>query len=541
MLLCTATKFLLSDSRFGGCLICDMTPRTDAELLRAYTRDAAEPAFGELITRHTGLVYSAALRQCACPELAREVTQDVFTDLARKARTLAETISDDATLGPWLYKSTRYAALNAARHERRRVAREHTLMPELHATPDEPAWDRVAPVLDDAMAELNDAEREAVVLRYFQNLDFHAVGRALNVSDDTAQKRVSRAVERLRELIAKRGVSVGGSGLVILISTNAVLVAPIGLSAAIVAATVTSVATTATLLTMTTMQKAVIASVLAAAVTVGIYEANEAATARADVRAGAEQNATLSNQLAGLARERDQLAGQLAATRAALAGAERAPAELLRLRDEVTRLRQATAGAGTTSNSIASRALEWAGNAEKLKARFEEQPEMKIPELQFLRDQDWLYRAQFSLDRMETWTDYQWRNNLMNLRESAKALTAQHLGTALNNFLLAHDGLLPGDLHQLIPYYAPYDGFPQNLDPAILSRYRLLASGSLRDLPFESVLIEEVAAPADADFDTHFQITATGYAYRGVGKHKGTGRGALHQAAAMQQFRKTAP
>jgi len=235
MLLCTATKFLLSDSRFGGCLICDMTPRTDAELLRAYVRDAAESAFGELVTRYTNLVYSAALRQCACPELAREVTQDVFTDLARKARTLAENISDDATLGPWLYKSTRYAALNAARDERRRVARALTLMPELHGPPDEPPWNRVAPVLDDAMAELNDAEREAVVLRYFQNLDFHAVGRALNVSDDTAQKRVSRAIERLRELIAKRGVTVGGSGLVILLAANSVQAAPIGLGATMLA------------------------------------------------------------------------------------------------------------------------------------------------------------------------------------------------------------------------------------------------------------------------------------------------------------------
>ncbi len=212
-----------------------MTPRTDAELLRTYARDATEPAFGELVTRYTGLVYSAALRQCASPELAREVTQDVFTDLARKARTLAKNFSGDSTLGPWLYKSTRYAALNAARDERRRVARELTLMPELHGPPDEPAWDRVAPVLDDAMAELNDAEREAVVLRYFQNLDFHAVGRALHVSDDTAQKRVSRAVERLRELIAKRGVTVGGSGLMILLAANSVQAAPIGLGATMLA------------------------------------------------------------------------------------------------------------------------------------------------------------------------------------------------------------------------------------------------------------------------------------------------------------------
>lgn len=522
-----------------------MTPLADAPLLRDFARTGSERAFGELVLRHTNLVYSAALRQTNDAELAREITQDVFTGLARKAPTLAEKMHDDARLDGWLYTSTRYLALNALRDERRRVAREQRLMQDVDSAPAPDAWAAVAPVLDEAMAELNDPEREAVVLRYFQNLDFHAVGRALGVSDDTAQKRVTRAVEHLRELLAKRGVTVGGGGLAILISTNAVLVAPAGLSAAILAtaatATITTTTSTATLLTMTTMQKAVIASALAITVTVGIYQTNEAATARAAGRAGAEQNGALSNQLAGLARERDQLAGELTAARAAFAGAERAPAELLRLRDEVTRLRQAAAGAGATSNAITARALEWAGNAEKLKARFDAQPEMKIPEVQFLGDREWLYQAQFSLGTMSNWTDYQWRNNLADLRRTAKALTAQQLGDCLNKFILAHDGQLPAGLQQLVPYYAPYDGQPQSLDPAILDRYRLTASGNLRELPFDGVLIEEVAAPADADFDTHLQLYATRFSYRGVGKYQNEGSGHFRQAPAMQRFRKTAP
>jgi RNA polymerase sigma factor (sigma-70 family) len=256
-----------------------MSSLTDAQLLRDYARTGSERAFGELVSRHTNLVYSAALRQTNDAELAREITQDVFTDLARKAATVAAPLPDDASLGGWLYKGTRYLTLNALRDERRRVAREQKLMHEVDSTPDPDEWARVAPVLDEAMAELNDTEREAVVLRYFQNLDFQSVGRALGVSDDTAQKRVSRAVEHLRELLAKRGVTVGGSGLAILISTNAVLVAPSGLNAAIITAALAGTAITATTLAaatqtivMTTTQKVAATLVVAAFLITALYK-----------------------------------------------------------------------------------------------------------------------------------------------------------------------------------------------------------------------------------------------------------------------------
>jgi RNA polymerase sigma factor (sigma-70 family) len=256
-----------------------MSTLNDAPLLRDFARTGSERAFGELVLRHTNLVYSAALRQTSCPELAREITQDVFTDLARKAPALAEKMHDHASLGGWLYTSTRYLALNAIRDERRRVLREHKLMHEADSTPDADAWADVAPVLDEAMAELNDPEREAVVLRYFQNLDFQSVGRALGVSDDTAQKRVTRALDHLRELLAKRGVTVGGSGLAILISTNAVLVAPAGMSAAILstalAGTAISAATLATAaktLVMTTTQKVAVTLVVAAFLITSLYK-----------------------------------------------------------------------------------------------------------------------------------------------------------------------------------------------------------------------------------------------------------------------------
>ena len=226
-----------------------MPNQSDAQLLREYAAHGAESAFAEIVARHTDLVYSAALRQSGSPELAREIAQNVLTDLARKSRTLAPQLTDDASLVGWLYRATRYAALTLLRDERRREAHQRLVMENFHPTSDPSTdWDRVAPVLDEAMAALNDTDREAVLLRYFQNHDFAAVGRALGVSDDAAQKRVSRAVERLREFLAQRGVTVGAQGLVVVLAANAVQAAPAGLSTALAVAalTGTTVLTTVT-------------------------------------------------------------------------------------------------------------------------------------------------------------------------------------------------------------------------------------------------------------------------------------------------------
>src|SRR2546422_10042480 len=170
-----------------------MQRKTDAQLLREYARNGSEAAFGELVSRHADLVYSAALRQVIEPDFARDVAQSVFADLARKAKSL----SGDVLLAGWLYRSTRFAALTFLRNERRRQNRERQAM-QLLDPPGEssPDWDRIRPVLDEAMANLNDADRDALVLRFFKNEDLRAVGIALGTSEDAAQKRVTRSEER---------------------------------------------------------------------------------------------------------------------------------------------------------------------------------------------------------------------------------------------------------------------------------------------------------------------------------------------------------
>ncbi len=195
------------------------------------------------MNRHVNLVYSAALRQVRSPQLAEEVAQSVFADLAKVAATPSSPLSgNDAsspkTLTPWLYAVTRRTAIDVIRKESRRQLREQIAMEMKDMNATSADWTQIEPLLDDAMAALDETDRSAILLRYFENKSLREVGEAIGTSDDAAQKRVSRAVERLREFFSKRNVTIGASGLAVIISANAVQAAPIGLAATISAAAI---------------------------------------------------------------------------------------------------------------------------------------------------------------------------------------------------------------------------------------------------------------------------------------------------------------
>jgi len=157
---------------------------TDLQLLAKYARQHAEDAFAELVRRHLDLVYSAALRQVRSPQLAEEVAQSVFTDLARNADRFAA----NTVLPAWLYQVTRRTAIDAVRREARRQLREQiaTEMNAVNATATD--WTHIEPILDEAMHALEDEDRAAVLLRYFENKSLREVGEALGASENAAQK-----------------------------------------------------------------------------------------------------------------------------------------------------------------------------------------------------------------------------------------------------------------------------------------------------------------------------------------------------------------
>jgi hypothetical protein len=106
------------------------------------------------------------------------------------------------------------------------------------------------------MAHLGQTDRDAVLLRYFQNKNLREVGAALGVSEDTAQKRVSRAVEKLRCILVRRNVMVPAAAMACAISANAVLAAPVGFARSLAAATLNSAFADSTLALVESTQTA---------------------------------------------------------------------------------------------------------------------------------------------------------------------------------------------------------------------------------------------------------------------------------------------
>ena len=357
----------LSDFLQPGYLMGEMQPKSDAQLLREYAESGSESAFTELVTRHTDLVYSAALRQVPSSDLACDVAQNVFTGLARSARTLTGKLNPDASLAGWLCRCTRNLALNLRRDDFRRHSRERQAMETLHPSIETaPDWDRLRPLLDQAISGLNEADHDALVLRYFKNQNLRSVGLALGVSDDTAQKRVARALEKLREYLAHHGIITTGAVLALAISANAVQAAPIGLAATISTAAVlagTAVSTSTVIaatkaIAMTTLQKTLITATIAAVAGAGIYEARQASRLREENQSLQQQQAPLAEQIRELQRERDEMTNQVAGLRSEIAKLNGKSSELLRLRAEVGVLRRllgdSTTNANSPSNGIAA-------------------------------------------------------------------------------------------------------------------------------------------------------------------------------------------
>jgi RNA polymerase sigma factor (sigma-70 family) len=309
---------------------------SDQLLLQDYAENRSEAAFAELVRRFVDFVYSAAIRMVRDEHAAQDVTQSVFVALARNARNLA----GRHVLSGWLHRTARNLASNAIRSDVRRRAREQQAAAMNESVSGEFAalWEQIAPQLDAALAMLSQNDHDALLLRYFQNKSMREVAEVLRTTENAAQKRVNRAVERLRKILARHGVLAGTGDLAVSISAHAVQSAPAGIASASSSAVL--LASAASKIETTTkgfmiLQKAVAITAVAAAVGTALY----AFHLQNEIRSFRQRESLLTRQLEQTGRDRDDALNRAALLERECQTFQKGLRDLAGLRAEVTRLR----------------------------------------------------------------------------------------------------------------------------------------------------------------------------------------------------------
>jgi RNA polymerase sigma factor (sigma-70 family) len=496
---------------------------TDQQLLTDYVRRQSEPAFAELVRRHVDLVYSAALRMVCDAHLAKDVSQGVFLALAKSGPQLA----GRPVLSGWLHKTAQNLAANVVRTETRRRDREQeaVAMNELLSIQSEAPWEAIAPHLDAALGELNDADRDALMLRYFEKKSAAEMAALLGISDEAAQKRVSRAVDRLREYFTKRNVTIGAGGLVVLISANAVQAAPVGLITAIsgtVLSTGTALATsTATAISktiaMTALQKTFVAVTVAAIAGAGIYETRQAAQLRQQVQALQQQQLPLSEQIQQLQAARDDAAKRSSTLADEMAKRKDNAQELAKLRAEVARLqgdsRELAELKAAEANDPASGEIKsWLERVHKLKQLAQANPALQIPEFQLLTEDDWLKAAKLYGQRPQFDADTDFRVAMSEVRQAAQNNFASLAQQALQRYAQNNNGAFPDDLSQLASYFVP--PVDSTLLNSILARYTRVPADSVGMKTDGQDWVIESRQLVDEQYDHYITIGPATWGYK---------------------------
>ena len=290
-----------------------MTP-PDRELVTAYAAGGSETAFRALVTRHVHLVYATALRQVGDAGLAEEITQNVFTALARKAPRLAGI----ETLAGWLHRTSILEAKARIRSELRRDRREE-MAAEAAALEREGTspLEALVPLLDEGLLNLRAGDRLALVLRFLEERSLRDVGLALGVDEDAARKRVSRALDRLAGFFRRRGftVSAGAGCAALLASTTQAAPAALMASAANAAGGATSGFNLVLfkLMALTKTQTTVLCAIVAAAPLAWQWHANARVARQLD---------EVTSQIKSTSRSATELEAQVQRTRDALLRAQ---------------------------------------------------------------------------------------------------------------------------------------------------------------------------------------------------------------------------
>jgi RNA polymerase sigma factor (sigma-70 family) len=212
---------------------------TDAQLLEEFNGKGSEEAFRELVSRYSGLVYSACLRRLGNPHDAEDAAQAVFITLARKARGVR-----GKSLASWLHRAAGYVSMRRHRDRALRQKREREVVQVAAGESSEResrAWEDVRPALDGAVQSLPSRYRQVVVLHYLAGRPVAEVAAALGKPAGTVKSLLSRGVEKLRAKLSRlTGTQLSVGVLAAALAERAVEAVPAGLvesSAAMAAGT----------------------------------------------------------------------------------------------------------------------------------------------------------------------------------------------------------------------------------------------------------------------------------------------------------------
>jgi RNA polymerase sigma factor (sigma-70 family) len=449
---------------------------SDSELLLRYARDRCEDAFAELVRTHIDLVYSAAARRVGGDaHAAMEVTQEVFLSMSRHAQSLAR----HPVLNAWLHTSTRNAAANFRRREYRNERKKQQMqamqeLPSYHEN--SPDWESIRGFLDEALDELNEQDRQAIILRYLEGHSYPEISGILGLRDEAVRMRVGRALEKLRGLLERRGAVSTATILGGALSTHAVMGAPAGLAASVstsvTAATSALSVTTPVIVAFHYMSMTKLSAIIigiAAAVSIAALSYHHV-TKSSDLVSPAvapithvspvrETDDTLNKGLSSIVsdhRARD-------ATRIS-AGTIEAEEKIAALRDVLVRL-----------------------------------PEQSIPELKLATNGDWHSAVDGNL---ETTDDY--RRALGKIRSSAERRFAALLQPALREYLSANREQFPTDTSQLQAFVGA------EIDSTMLQRYKVVPSSEVPNVRMGGDWMITQKNLIDSEYDYHSVIGPRG-------------------------------
>ena len=249
---------------------------------------------------------------------------------------------------------------------------------------------------------------------------------------------------------------------------------------------------------MTTAQKIAVTVTVAAAVIAVVYERHRAAQMESELQELREQQTSWTSQIEPLRRERDEMSKRMTVLVDENVALKDEMATLSRPHEEVAQSNAAQADA------LQSAAKSWLERVTQLKQRMDQTPGAKIPELQFLSEEDWLNAAK---SKLETEEDY--RRAMASLRFAGEDRFASIARPALREYSRANDGAFPTALSDLQPY------FKQTVDNAILQRYEVVPSGEVRNLIMGGQWIITQKSLVDDEYDTTLGIGPNGYGTAG--------------------------